>query len=307
MKDNLAEYYNERYAGAYRQEQKGLELYRVKQVLKDIPSGIISILDYGCGQGVWIKTLAKKFPKAHICGIDISKEAIKLAKNKYPVYSFQSFNEDYAPLINEVYDLVFSYHVLEHVYNLNTTISDISRLIKKGGYLLLVMPCGNRGSFEERITRIIMGGKELSEIGSTRFHYEDKGHLRRITSKDLIGCFDKYGLAIQKEYFSNQLWGAIGWISSTNPAFLKSFFNTNKAVNFYAWRKILLLKLMFLLLNIPMRVYRSKRLTMFPFKVIATPVGFTLDILSFFEWVFKKKEHNGSAQYLIFKKIDNGN
>lgn len=49
-----------------------------------------SILDVGCGGGLFTKRLALKYPDAKVVGIDISKEAIGIAKqNKLPNLEFQ--------------------------------------------------------------------------------------------------------------------------------------------------------------------------------------------------------------------------
>lgn len=317
-KDNIIDYYNERYGGTYREDQKGLELYRVKQIVNEIPTDIENILDYGCGQGIWIKVLSGKFLNPNIYGIDISEKAVELAKFNFPQYNFSSFNGETAPFDDNSFELIYSYHVLEHVYDIQKTILDISRLVKKDGYLLIILPCGNDNSLEERVTRLIQNGKETSTVGGRRFFYEDPGHLRRMKSEELIKSFSQYNINIYKEFYSNQFWGAIGWIGRTSPAFISDLFIREKGTDKLAKLQLLLLKIIFLVLTNPLRLYKlnlRKKICseismlrkiaftlMIPLKIIVAPFGLLLDLLSFLEWYFYKRHKNGSAQYLIFKK-----
>jgi ubiquinone/menaquinone biosynthesis C-methylase UbiE len=318
QKDTIKEFYDKRYAGGYREGQKGLELYRIKHILKEVPEGIKTILDYGCGQGIWIDALSDRFPGSGICGIDISDRAVELAKARHPRGNFSSFDGEVAPFEDNSFDLVYSYHVLEHVLDIDKTFADFSRLLKKGGYLFIVLPCGNEGSFEEKITRLVHGGKETSAGGEKRFFYEDSGHLRRMESQDLIESLSRYDMAIVREYYSNQFWGAVGWIGRSGPAFIGELFNTKKGVDTPARIKLALLKTAFLVITSPLRLYkfnirqnmksaksasRKTALAMLvPLKIVVSPFGLVIDLLSFLEWCFARKRKNGSAQYLIFRK-----
>jgi hypothetical protein len=165
---------------------------------------------------------------------------------------------------------------------------------------------------------LVRNGKETSRDGGERFFYEDSGHLRRMKSGELIEAFSQYNITIHNEFYSNQFWGAIGWIGRTGPAFISDLFNSEKGVDTLAKTKLLLLKIVFLILTNPLRLYkfnlrhniRSNRSALrktilamlIPFKIIASPFGLVIDLLSFLEWCFLKKQNNGSAQYLILKK-----
>lgn len=85
---------------------------------------ISSILDIGCGNGQKTAFLAHRLPAAQVLGIDFSQQGITKAKassppigegNGYGSLHFQCIDvEDDTPYEHS-YDLVFSYHVLEHV------------------------------------------------------------------------------------------------------------------------------------------------------------------------------------------------
>lgn len=317
-KDTIKSFYDNRYNGVYMQDHKGLDIYRVKSLLNEIPNTVKMILDYGCGQGRWIKILSRAFPDGKISGTDVSSRAIELAVEKYPQYKFFPFDGETTPFADDSFDLIFSYHVLEHVCDIEKTIFDISRLLKKGGYLCTILPCGNKNSFEERITHLVQGGKEDSIDARERFFYEDPGHIRRMKSRELIELFSQNNVRLYKEFYAYQFWGAIEWISKSGYVLINKIFSNNKGVNLLAKMKLLFFRIIFIILAIPMRLYtadllrqiKSNRnmakkmllLPLIPFKVIAIPFGKIIDLLSFLEWRFFKTRKNGSAQYLIFKK-----
>jgi len=130
-KTNMGEYFDGWYDGTFITNKGGIESIILKEILSSIPLSIDNILDHGCGQGSWIHILQDRFPNAKITGIDISKNGIDVAKKLFPKHTFLFFDGETAPLSDSSYDLIFSYHVLDAVWNLNKSLFDISRLLKK--------------------------------------------------------------------------------------------------------------------------------------------------------------------------------
>lgn len=174
-------------------EQPRLEVERVEQVLAAVRHPLGHVLDFGCGRGSWIPVLEHALPRAELTGIDISATAIERAEASFPAHSFMSFDGRHAPLPDASADLVFSYHVLEHVLDLEGTVAEIARLLPEGGQACVILPCGNPGSLEERVVRM---GADGVDPDSGRFFYEDPGHLRRLTSDRLSGLFRDEGLVL---------------------------------------------------------------------------------------------------------------
>jgi ubiquinone/menaquinone biosynthesis C-methylase UbiE len=118
---------------------------RVREVLSSIETAPARILDYGCGRGAWIPSLARAFPSAQIVGLETSAKALDHAKRDFPDFRFLLFDGRYAPFEDESFDLVFSYHVLEHVLDLSLTIADMARLVRPqrpSGDMPPVRQCG---------------------------------------------------------------------------------------------------------------------------------------------------------------------
>ena len=102
----------------------------------------IKILDDGCGNG----GLAIAFAEAgaEVFGVDIEKELIDIAQKHSAIYKvfpkFIFYNGKKLPFEDNFFDAVLSISVLEHVSNPVNYLSEISRVLKFGGYLYLAFP-----------------------------------------------------------------------------------------------------------------------------------------------------------------------
>lgn len=320
-RDNLRQFYDARYSGQYMDRHGGLAAKRVKEVLGAVPIRVRTLLDYGCGQGGWLSLLSQAFPEARITGVEISEVALSQARAQYPEQQFYLLEKDSAPLDAESFDLIFSYHVLEHAYDIGKTAADMARLVRPGGYLCLICPCGNRGSFEERVTGLIKNGKEKSITGETRFFYEDPGHIRRMTSKEVIDLFINEGLEVYQEFYAHQFWGAINWLGKGDAGLVRELLDVSRGVDAHAKLKLRCLRGLFLNFLTPLmnlysldwhnlikksdnrKLKNFSRLGLAPFKIVSWPFGIILDTLATLEWRRHKHEPNGSEQYLLLRKI----
>lgn len=90
----------------------------------------MTILDNGCGRGEFLHAFSCLGMKAS--GVDISdycKEAVTIDLNK----GILPFPDDY-------FDVVFSKSVIEHIENTEHYMSEMRRVLKKGGILILMVP-----------------------------------------------------------------------------------------------------------------------------------------------------------------------
>ena len=101
------------------------------------------ILDAGCGIGLNTFLMAKK--GLRIVGIDNDPEKISLAKKilkslNLPRVSFALQDITQMKFSQESFDAIVCFEVLEHVKEDNLALSEISRVLKKNGLLLLSVP-----------------------------------------------------------------------------------------------------------------------------------------------------------------------
>jgi trans-aconitate methyltransferase len=98
-----------------------------------------SILEYGCGYGRMTARLLARWPEAKITCMDISADAIKSAKQKFPNRNIRFINSHKIPW-NVRADLVFTCQVLQHVTDpeiFAETMAAFSRALKPGGAIVV--------------------------------------------------------------------------------------------------------------------------------------------------------------------------
>lgn len=97
-----------------------------------------SLLDYGCGSGLFVAEAKKHF---QCMGIDFSKSAINLAEQKNPEVKFKIGNLIQLKKIkSKSINVVVCFDVLEHVENQGDYLKEFYRIVKDDGWVVLGMP-----------------------------------------------------------------------------------------------------------------------------------------------------------------------
>jgi len=123
--------------------QKYWHYKRFKEVLSLVKPVKGPVLDVGCHGGTFTNQVLTKIGSQNIYGIDISPSAIELAKKKIPNGNFQVASAEELPFKNNFFEAVVCLEVLEHVDHPGQAIKEISRVLKKGGYTILLVPTDN--------------------------------------------------------------------------------------------------------------------------------------------------------------------
>jgi SAM-dependent methyltransferase len=319
-KHALRERYDAQYAGDYMDADayaiwvhEGLAAHRVRTTLQQVLGVPVQVLDYGCGQGKWITLLRSLYPEAKIHGIDVSAVAVDKAQRKHPDCEFAAFDGERAPFAEGVFDLVFSFHVLEHVLDIEASIRDIARLVRRGGQACIVFPCGNTGSFEDRFVRQFKNGRQPSPTGEPIFFFERaEGHLRRMESSKAIALFAAQGMSLQREFYSGQYFAALDWlIRGTGPHYLNGLFRDVTPRSRYMAAKLAVTRRVLLGLNrligfkhIDLARKRTlvKRVAARLVRALARVIDGGLKRLALREWERRRTDKAGSVQYLVFSK-----
>lgn len=101
------------------------------------------VLDFGCGTGYGTARLGDHCAK--IVGIDISGEAIEHAVGKYrrdnlTFLKIAPVEERPLPFHDESFDVVLSFQVIEHVRDVTAYLTEIRRVLRPGGLLVVATP-----------------------------------------------------------------------------------------------------------------------------------------------------------------------
>ncbi len=104
-----------------------------------------SILDIGCGSGLFLEKIKHKFKSVN--GIETNPYGLKALQEK-GIQGFNESIEEHALNHEEQYDCVTTLQVLEHVYDVKTFLAASVKVLKPGGILAIAVP--NDDSFVGR-------------------------------------------------------------------------------------------------------------------------------------------------------------
>jgi|WetSurMetagenome_2_1015567.scaffolds.fasta_scaffold85646_2 2-polyprenyl-3-methyl-5-hydroxy-6-metoxy-1,4-benzoquinol methylase len=141
---------------------------------REIANG--KILDIGCATGEFLHFFQKK--GWDVNGIEPDPDARKFACESYKMkVSSESELDNFE---NEIFDVITMWHVLEHVSDLNRRMSDIVRLLKTNGLIVIAIP--NAGSYDAQ------------HYGSFWAGYDVPRHLYHFTPEVALKLFCRYSL-----------------------------------------------------------------------------------------------------------------
>ena len=152
------------------------------------------ILDAGCGVGLYSLTLAQKGYKVH--GIDADEDKINNANKLAQSLCIENISFNTADICkltinDETYDRIICSDVIEHIHNDNAAISELIRVLKNEGYLILSVP---------------------SDLTLLKKMKDDFDHARHGYSKDqLITLLERNGLEVKECISYCKAFGLLAW------------------------------------------------------------------------------------------------
>lgn len=99
-----------------------------------------TVLDIASGSGYGTKILASQAKQ--VFGVDISDDSVKYAEQNYPAKNIKYIVGDgeKIPLKNNSVDVVVSFETIEHIENYRQFLSEVKRVLKDDGLLVLSTP-----------------------------------------------------------------------------------------------------------------------------------------------------------------------
>jgi SAM-dependent methyltransferase len=164
----------------------------------------VRALDIGCGNGEVSDAVGRATGATVVCG-DISSEAVGACRARgLEAHQIELGNEQ-LPFENDSFDLVFMTEVLEHLVYPDRALTDINRVLRTGGSLLLstpnlaclpnrmLLPLGIQPLFSEVSENRVLG-RRLRAFGQGG---QTVGHLRLYTRRGLVEMLEMHGYEVQ--------------------------------------------------------------------------------------------------------------
>ena len=174
------------------------------------------LLDCGCWDGINTRKFGDIVGTKNLYGIELNKSKAKKASTKGIKVKISDLNKRFEYHSN-YFDVVVAYHVIEHLVNVRLFVSEMHRVLKRGGYILLGTP--NLASWHN-IFALLLGLQPFSgptikpdyesdlklvkDINKDRMkkvfseESETLDHVKVMTTKALIGLLKYFNLKIEK-------------------------------------------------------------------------------------------------------------
>lgn len=134
----------------------------------DLHGGII--MDAGCGSGYSTELIVNEFRPSRVIAFDYMPEQIRLArKRKLEVYFFVG-DLRRIEAGSGICDAVFIFGVLHHIPEWKKALSEVARVLKRGGVLLVDEP-RYLFTWQELESGIRNAGMDILQVSSFFFHY----------------------------------------------------------------------------------------------------------------------------------------
>ena len=102
------------------------------------------VLDVGCGEGAFMVELLRAGVEG-VVGVDVAREPLRRARERHPELDLRLLGGEGAwELEDGSFDVVWAGEVIEHVADTAAWLSEVRRVLRSGGRLLLSTPANGR-------------------------------------------------------------------------------------------------------------------------------------------------------------------
>jgi 2-polyprenyl-3-methyl-5-hydroxy-6-metoxy-1,4-benzoquinol methylase len=149
------------------------------------------ILDVGCGSGYHDLLMANFGFVEEVLGIDYSKKSVEVANKEYPHPKVKREVSDIVDLKPELFDLVVSFQVIEHLTDPEAFLIECKKHCNDGGWIAVFTP--NRKRLTNRLRALLRLDLVL----------EDPQHFAEYTVHELTRLGTRLGLTVIDDFSYN--------------------------------------------------------------------------------------------------------
>lgn len=147
------------------------------------------VLDFGCYDGYILRVLQREYGVEGV-GVDLSIQALNRARELSSELhiQFAISNGDPLPFPSDSFDIVICSEILEHVPDLDRVLSEVSRVVARGGRVYATMPNSLRHVWPP--LRSIC--RKVDRI---------EGHVRRLTRDEFVSTMRRHQLTVSRAQY----------------------------------------------------------------------------------------------------------
>jgi ubiquinone/menaquinone biosynthesis C-methylase UbiE len=169
-----------------------LKVRYVLDALASVPPGA-ALLDFGCGEGKLLRTLAKLRPELEFAGADVQ------APLTPGPFSFHALSDrGRLPFPDGQFAVVTAIDVLEHVPSLEATLREIARVLAPGGLFIAFVPAEGEPLVAHSLYRRLLGDD---------LYARTKDHTQAYTRREIVARMESL-FALESVRYSYHLIGA---------------------------------------------------------------------------------------------------
>jgi SAM-dependent methyltransferase len=154
--------------------------------LLELPSAT-SLVDIGCGNGVFAVAAASQFPDCAVLALDSLSSAVEETKRRASLADCKNLRAEVAsadvlPIPDSSADRILMRNVAHHLGSLDAALAEVSRVLSPGGVFLLEAPCNP-------------GDSALAELISDIHMLMDNSHRRTYHCPEAVAaCMQTHGI-----------------------------------------------------------------------------------------------------------------
>lgn len=142
------------------------------------------ILDVGCGDGIALKWF-KDNQYLFVEGVDGNPNKLKEANN-VGFITYECDIHDLSKVVTNKYDIIYTSHVLEHMFEPNVVIEEFKKILNDDGMIVIIVPYPDNGPDDAHCGKYYLMTNKRSD-----------------NEKDIINVFEKHGLELIYKKISN--------------------------------------------------------------------------------------------------------
>jgi SAM-dependent methyltransferase len=192
------EYHQKHYPDSRKKKSYQLHV----DILKSIVKPGSAILDFGCGNGAFVKMVKENFPDAKVYGVEFNPEHVAHLRETIQGVEFCTTDDFFASF--PAVDILYMGDVLEHLTRQNVMFPKILQRIRPSGYYFAEGPLEDNFNVGWLVRKLFFSARLRKNPSFTAQH--NPTHTIFANRKNQLQCFETNGLRPVKYFIREDAW-----------------------------------------------------------------------------------------------------